>query len=123
MGGCNDCHTPGWAESNGKLPDTEWGVGSGVGYRGPWGTTYPMNLRLSAREKTEQAWVQLFREGAGLPPMPWQNYRDAPEQDLLAIQRFLRSLGARGKPAPEAVPPGQAPKTPYIDMTVIGARP
>jgi len=117
IGGCNDCHTPGWAESNGKLPEAEWAVGSTVGYRGAWGTSYAANLRLAARDMTEQGWVDLFRKGEGLPPMPWQNYRNVPDADLLAIRTFLRSLGPRGVRAPQNLPPGQEPKTPYVDLT------
>ncbi len=123
MGGCNDCHTPGWAESGGKLPEADWALGSTIGYRGAWGTSYAENLRLSAKEFTESQWVQLFRRGDGPPPMPWQNYRDASESDLVAIQRFLRSLGALGVPAHDLVPPGTEPTTPYIDMTPKGVTP
>jgi hypothetical protein len=117
IGGCNDCHTKGWAESGGRLPETEWALGTGVGYRGPWGTTYPENLRLSATESTEVQWVEMFRQRSGLPPMPWQNYRDMSEADLVAVQRFLRSLGARGQRAPAPLPPGKEPATTYIDLT------
>lgn len=118
LGGCNDCHTPGWSASDGKLPDAEWALGSSVGYRGPWGTSYAENLRLAAASRTERQWVQLFRQGGGLPPMPWQNYRAVAETDLVAIHRFLRSLGARGVHAPDALPPGREPTTPYVDFTV-----
>lgn len=117
VGGCNDCHTVGWDQSDGKLPETEWALGKPVGFRGPWGTTYPENLRLSAAEHTEQQWVQMFRQGAGLPPMPWENYRDMAESDLVALQAFLRSLGARGAHVPASLPPGQEPSTVYVDMT------
>ncbi len=117
IGGCNDCHTVGWAESGGKLPETEWALGNPVGYRGPWGTTYPKNLRLSATEHTEAQWVAMFRQSAGLPPMPWQNYVNMSETDLVAVQRFLKSLGARGVHAPAPLPPGKEPSTPYIDFT------
>ena len=116
FGGCNDCHTPGWAESNGHLPEAEWALGKSVGFRGPWGTSYPENLRLAAAETGEKEWVETFRKGAGLPPMPWMNYHAVPESDLLAIQRFLRSLGKRGVRAPAALPPGKEPATPYIDF-------
>jgi mono/diheme cytochrome c family protein len=117
FGGCNDCHTPGWSESNGKVPEAEWGVGKSVGFRGPWGTSYPENLRLAAAETSERDWVATFRKGEGAPPMPWMNYRAMPEPDLLAIQRFLRSLGKRGERAPATLPPGKEPATPYIDFT------
>jgi hypothetical protein len=117
FGGCNDCHTVGWGESEGKLPEAEWALGNAVGYRGPWGTSYPENLRLAAAARTERQWVQLFRQSTGLPPMPWQNYRGMAETDLIAMQRFLRSLGARGVHAPDSVPPGQEPATSYVDLT------
>jgi hypothetical protein len=116
IGGCNDCHTPGWAESNGRLPEAEWAVGGSIGYRGPWGVSYPDNLRLAAQALTEQQWVDLFRKGEGSPPMPWQNYRNAPTADLAGIYRFLRSLGPRAKPAPGDLPPGKEPTTTYIDL-------
>ena len=44
--GCNDCHTPGWGESSGATPESKWMTGSDIGFRGPWGTVYPKNVRL-----------------------------------------------------------------------------
>ena len=41
IGGCNDCHTPGYAMSGGKVPEKQWLTGDAVGWNGPWGTTYP----------------------------------------------------------------------------------
>jgi len=118
LGGCNDCHTPGWAESKGKMPEAQWATGSKVGFVGPWGISYPLNLRLSAQEMTEKEWVAMFRQGDGPPPMPWQNYRDASESDITAIYHFLKSLGPRGEEIPDPDPPGTKPTGPYIDMTV-----
>ncbi len=118
FGGCNDCHTPGWSESDGKLPEAEWALGNPVGYHGPWGTSYAENLRLAAAGRTERQWVALFRQSGGMPPMPWQNYHAVAEADLVAIQRFLRTLGARGLRAPASLPPGREPATPYVDFTV-----
>lgn len=114
MGGCNDCHTPGWAESGGTLAESEWLVGNAVGFRGPWGTTYPPNLRLFVQDISEDAWVAMFRTRTERPPMPWMNYHDLSERDLRAIYRFIKSLGPTGEPAPSYVPPGEEPKTPYI---------
>ncbi|CAN91412.1 cytochrome C [Sorangium cellulosum So ce56] len=116
VGGCNDCHTPGWDRSGGKLPTSEWLTGSDVGYRGPWGTSYAANLRISAQNLGEEAWVRMFREAAGRPPMPWLNYVTLHERDLVAMYRFIRSLGEKGVPAPRAVPPEEEPATPYILM-------
>ena len=45
LGGCNDCHTPGYAASGGATPEAQWLLGDALGYLGPWGTTYPSNLR------------------------------------------------------------------------------
>jgi mono/diheme cytochrome c family protein len=44
--GCNDCHTEGYAEAGGEVPEEQWLKGSALGWRGPWGTTYGTNLRI-----------------------------------------------------------------------------
>ena len=46
VGGCNDCHTAGYAESAGEVPESDWLQGDSLGWQGPWGTTYATNLRL-----------------------------------------------------------------------------
>lgn len=119
LGGCNDCHTPGWAESDGRLPESEWLTGAPVGFKGPWGTSYAANLRLTVQSLTEDAFVARLKAGAGLPPMPWMNVRQLREEDQRAIYRFIRSLGAAGKPAPLAVAPGVEPTTPYIPFVPV----
>jgi mono/diheme cytochrome c family protein len=43
--GCNVCHTPGYTQKAGKVPEKEWLTGDRLGWRGPWGTTYAGNLR------------------------------------------------------------------------------
>ena len=40
IAGCNDCHTRGYAETAGKVPEKQWLTGDQLGWRGPWGTTY-----------------------------------------------------------------------------------
>ncbi len=116
VGGCNDCHTAGWAESNGSVPESEWLTGIPVGFRGPWGTTYPSNLRRLTHEIDEDAWVAMFRDRTGLPPMPWMNVNRMSEDDSRALYRFIRSLGNAGSKVPTAVAPGVEPATPYIDF-------
>lgn len=54
IAGCNDCHTPGYAMSGGQVPEQAWLTGDAVGWRGPWGTTYPTNLRLRMAAMSEQ---------------------------------------------------------------------
>src|SRR5687768_14298178 len=51
--GCNDCHTPGYAQSAGQVPEAQWMTGDALGYQGPWGTTYPINVRLFMQSLTE----------------------------------------------------------------------
>ena len=46
VGGCNDCHTVGYLESGGTVPEPQWLTGGRVGYKGPWGITYAPNLLL-----------------------------------------------------------------------------
>src|SRR6476659_9646334 len=58
VAGCNDCHTPGSAMTGGQVPEKNWLVGDGLGWQGPWGTTYPANLRLVLSGMTEDEWVR-----------------------------------------------------------------
>jgi mono/diheme cytochrome c family protein len=113
IGLCNDCHTPGFAESGGTTPEVQWLKGNTVGFQGPSGTTYAANLRLRMAKLSESEWLQLARS-ATRPPMPWFALRDMSDEDLNAIYRFFRSLGPAGEPAPSYVPPGEAVDTPYI---------
>ena len=50
IGGCNDCHTDGYLQTEGDVPEEQWLLGSPLGWRGPWGTTFPPNLRLAVPE-------------------------------------------------------------------------
>ena len=90
-GGCNDCHTPGWGPSGGMTPLTRWLTGSRVGFEGPWGTTYPANLRLLVHEMSEAQWVAMFKSKTPLPqypmrpPMPWVNIHRLSVRDVRAI--------------------------------------
>jgi mono/diheme cytochrome c family protein len=113
ISGCNDCHTPGYPESGGKLAETEWLVGSPVGFQGPWGTTYPANLRLAIAQQTEAQFLARARSEMR-PPMPWFNLRAMTDADLRAMYRYIRSLGPKGAPAPSYAAPGQSVDTPYF---------
>ena len=114
IGGCNDCHTPGYPQKGGQVPESEWLTGAPVGFRGPWGTSYPTNLRLRLNAMTEAQWVAYAKKLETRPPMPWFNLRAMSEVDLRAFYKFVKSLGPAGKPAPDYVPPNAEPKTPYI---------
>ncbi len=116
VGGCNDCHTEGYLQANGKIPEEDWLTGSSLGWQGPWGTTYPNNLRLSVRDYTVDDWVMILHEREDLPPMPWMNVNKMSERDARAIYEYIKSLDVKGDYAPEALRPGEEPKTPYISL-------
>jgi mono/diheme cytochrome c family protein len=113
VSGCNDCHTPRYMEVDGKVPESEWLTGGPVGFQGPWGTTYPANLRLALHSMTEEEWLKRART-AMKPPMPWFNLAAMTDADLQAVYRYVRSLGPKGKAVPQYVPPGQQVNTPYL---------
>ncbi len=113
--GCNDCHTQGYPQSDGNVPEAEWLTGSPIGFQGPWGTSYPANLRLLMQNLTEKQWLVKARKPM-LPPMPWFNLRDMNDADLLAIYAFVRAMGPAGKMAPKTGKPGELVNTPYYEF-------
>ena len=114
-GGCNDCHTPGYPEASGKVPAEQRLVGSVVGFQGPWGTSYPVNLRLYVQKMTEEQWLARVRQPMR-PPMPWFNLRDMNDADLIAMYRYIRAIGPAGEPAPAPAAPGTKVTTPYFEF-------
>lgn len=114
IGGCNDCHTAGYAEAGGKAAEADRLKGDVLGYRGPWGTTYPTNLRLSIGKMTEDAWLKYAKTLMTRPPMPWFNIRAMTDADQRAVYQYIKSLGGGGTAAPAFVPPDKAPKMPYV---------
>jgi mono/diheme cytochrome c family protein len=113
IAGCNDCHTEGYAMANGAIEESRWMTGDALGWRGPWGTTYAANLRLSAASRTEAEFVALARS-ALRPPMPFFNIRAMTDADVKAIYAYLKHLGPAGQPAPAYVPPDKEPVGPYV---------
>ena len=116
--GCNDCHTPGYLVRRSNLPAEDWLVGSALGFRGHFGTTYPTNLRLSVRNMSEEDWLIIakkMREGSAMADVMLPETAD---QDLRAIYRFIKYLGPKGTPAPVSLPKGVQPTTQYIDVPV-----
>lgn len=116
IAGCNDCHTPGYMQTGGKVPEVQWLVGDKLGWRGPWGTTYPANLRLYMQTVSEDQWIKMAKTKELRPPMPWFNIRAMTEHDLFSIYRFIRHLGPAGDPAPAYLQPGQEPTGPYVQF-------
>lgn len=114
IAGCNDCHTSGYPDADGKVPESKWLLGDKLGWNGAWGTTYPLNLRLLASTMSEKTWMDTVKNARSRPPMPWYALRDMRDSDFRDIYRFLRHLGPAGEPAPAFVPPGQTPTGPIV---------
>jgi mono/diheme cytochrome c family protein len=116
IAGCNDCHTPGYAQSEGKTPEDMWLTGDSFGWRGPWGTTYPTNLRILIDGLTENEWVSMGKNLKARPPMPWFNLNTMQEEDLRAIYQYIRYLGPAGQAAPAYVPADREPAPPFAQF-------
>jgi mono/diheme cytochrome c family protein len=113
IGGCNDCHTPGYALSAGRVDESQWLIGDRLGFQGPWGTTYPANLRRFVATLTREQWLQVARQPTR-PPMPWFALRDMSDDDLAAIYDYIRALGPAGAAAPPYAPPGEKLEGPVV---------
>jgi mono/diheme cytochrome c family protein len=113
IAGCNDCHTPGYLQSEGKVEEKLWLTGESFGWRGPWGTTYATNLRLFVADMSQAQWLQHVGTMRPRPPMPYFNVQAMSEQDRKAIYAYLKAMGPAGRPAPAWVPPTQQPPQPY----------
>jgi hypothetical protein len=112
---CNDCHTHGWLP-NADVREEEWLAGSPVGYEGPWGVSFPSNLRLRAQEWTEDQWVEKLRTRRAHDFMPWMAVTVLSDKDARAFYRFLRHLGPYGEHVPAAIPPGEPIGEPYVSL-------
>lgn len=101
----------GWASmSNAEL--TAW--------VGPWGVSFTRNLTpdqaTGLGSWTEDMFLKTIRlgkhQGEGrdlLPPMPWQMYAQATDDDLEAIFAYLQSIPAIENAVPEPIAPAGAP--------------
>jgi mono/diheme cytochrome c family protein len=86
--GCNHCHTQGWQESNGHVPEARWLDGG----HAPPNVPTP-NLRTMVRTMSEASFVQLFRTNQPPGAMPFYNLRTLSDVDLKAIYAYIKSLG------------------------------
>ena len=116
IAGCNDCHTPGYMQSAGKIPEAQWLTGDKLGWRGPWGTTYAVNLRTYMQDLTEAQWLKTAKTLQTRPPMPWFTVQKMSASDLRAIYAFIRHLGTGGEAAPAYVPPDKEPSPPFVQF-------
>jgi mono/diheme cytochrome c family protein len=91
--GCNDCHTPNFMVIGEKVPEAQWLVGNPIGFRGPWGTTYPQNLRRFVQPFTPEQFIEVVRKRYDRPPMPWSQLHAMSDADLKAVYTYLKNLG------------------------------
>lgn len=118
IGGCNDCHTPGWTAHGGHAPKRALLTGDGLVWHGPWGTTYPINLRLLAQSISVGQWLHLVRTTKSRPPMPWWAFRAMSNRGIADIYYYIHSLGPAGKHVSADLPPGILPKPPYMQLVL-----
>ena len=104
--GCNDCHTAGYLQSGGNIPENKWLTGDTIGWRGPLGTSYGSNLRLLINAFKEEEWIEMAKTLKSRPPMPHPILNAMNNEDLQAIYWFIRYLGPSGKPVPAFEPNG-----------------
>ena len=79
---------------------------------GPWGVSYSANLtphETGIGNWTEEQFIRALKEGKSkglktarplLPPMPWQNYVNLKNEDVVAMLAYLKSI----KPIDNLVP-------------------
>lgn len=114
IGGCNDCHTPGYAVNGGAVAEDKWLIGDSLGFRGPWGTTYASNLRKYFSQLTEDEWVTKAKFLKTRPNMPWWIVNAMTEDDSRAVYKYVRSLELVVNDVPAYVPPSEVPITSYV---------
>lgn len=87
---------------------------------GPWGVTFSANLTpdngTGIGTWQPEMFVNAMKTGKHLgvaegrpilPPMPWQNMAQLPEEDLKCIFAYLKSLPAVNNKVPDPIPPHQ----------------
>jgi len=114
IGGCNDCHTPGFTQNAGNVPESQWLTGDRLGWTGPWGTTYAPNLRLRIAAMDLASFKAYAHALRARPPMPYWAVNAMSDADLEALHAFVQSLGPAGQHAPTALPPGVEAQGPVV---------
>jgi len=110
-----------------SLGDGPWvwsGAGTNTAFAGPWGVSYTANLtpdRLTGLGIwDEDMFKKTLRTGRHwgvsrpiLPPMPWQNWAGATDEDLSAVYAYLRTIKPIRNQVPDPViaPPPPPTKT------------
>jgi mono/diheme cytochrome c family protein len=85
--GCNHCHTAGWQQTNGHVPETQWLKGG----HAPPNVPTP-NLRSVVGAMDEKQFDRLFRTVQPVMVMPWYNLRTLSDADIHALYTYIHSL-------------------------------
>ena len=84
---------------------------------GPWGTSFSANLtpdETGIGDWTDEQFIRALKEGQWkglvgsrklLPPMPWEQYAKIPDEDVLAIFAYLKTLKPVKNDVPQPLPP------------------
>ncbi|MBD0825536.1 c-type cytochrome [Aestuariibaculum marinum] len=84
---------------------------------GPWGTSFGANLTPDATgigSWSEEQFLTAIKKGLYkgmegsrplLPPMPWQSYKNLPDEDLKAIFAYLKTIKPIENIVPNNIPP------------------
>ncbi len=87
---------------------------------GPWGTSFSANLTpdpTGIGSWTEEQFFNAIKKGKWkgmegnrplLPPMPWEQYKNFPDEDISAIFAYLKTLKPVNNVVPLAIPPNVA---------------
>ena len=111
IAGCNDCHTPGYMANAGKVDEKTWLTGEQLGWSGPWGTTYAVNIRLYMKDMTEAQWMHAARHTSRGRRCRGSRSRRCSDRDLRAIYQYVKTFSARpANRRPAYLPPGVEPK-------------
>ena len=88
-------------------------------WSGPWGISFAANLtpdKETGLNMTERNFVIAIKTGSHLgtarpilPPMPWQQYSNLPEDDLKAMYAYLKTIPPIKNQVPAPIPPAGAP--------------
>jgi mono/diheme cytochrome c family protein len=93
------------------------GAPTNTAFAGPWGISYAANLTPDRNTGlgawTQEMFVAAIRTGHHMgisrpiaPPMPWEAYRTATDEDLNSIYAYLRTIEPVVNHVPDYVPPG-----------------
>jgi mono/diheme cytochrome c family protein len=126
LGGCNDCHTPGYFL--GKPDTARFLGGSDVGFEVPGlGTFVGRNLTpdkdTGLGNWTKEEIITAFQTGVRSdgrvlgPPMPWRSYAGLTQSDANAIAEYLRSLPPVQQAIPGPFGPGE--KVRVLRLTIL----